>query len=98
MPARTPHADASLGLALAMLVASTVPLVLLDSNLDVVGLSASFCNGFGIDPAGAVGRPFSALGDGEWNAPQLRSLLELTIVCFKQKTAYEMDLRREGRD
>jgi two-component sensor histidine kinase len=99
MPARTPPPpDASLGLALAMLAASTAPLVLLDAELNVVGLSTSFARNFQIDPVGAAGRAFSALGGGEWSAPQLRSLLELTLSGATEIDAYEMDLRRAGED
>src|ERR1700678_1975415 len=98
MPARTlPHSDAKLGLALAMLAASTAPLVLLDGDLHIVGLSASFSQSFRIDPAGVAGHAFSALGEGEWASPQLRSLLELTLSGATEIDAYEMDLTREGQ-
>src|SRR5580698_6752484 len=98
MPARTPQTDASRGLALAMLSASTAPLVLLDGALKIVGLSASFAERFQIEPVGATGRSFSTLGHGEWRAPQLRALLELTLSGATEIDAYEMDLRREGQD
>jgi two-component sensor histidine kinase len=99
MPARTPtHPDAPLGLALEILAASAAPLVLLDSHLNVVGVSTSFAHGFQIDRAGALGRPFVELGDGEWGAPQLRALLELTLAGSTEIDAYEMDLRRGDED
>jgi two-component sensor histidine kinase len=99
MPARTPaHPDAALGLALKILAASAAPLVLLDSDLGVVGVSTSFANSFLINRVEAVGRPFFELGDGEWGAPQLRALLELTLSGSTEIDAYEMDLRREGDD
>ena len=97
MPAHTPsHPDAAFGLALAILAASAAPQALLDANLNVVGLSASFAESFDIDPGGAIGRPFLELGDGEWRVPQLRSLLELTVSGSTEIDAYEMDLKREG--
>jgi len=80
-----------------MLAASTAPLVLLDSDLNIVGLSASFSQSFRIDPAGVAGHAFSALGEGEWASPQLRSLLELTLSGATEIDAYEMDLTREGQ-
>jgi len=81
-----------------MLSASTAPLVLLDGALKIVGLSASFAERFQIEPVGATGRSFSTLGHGEWRAPQLRALLELTLSGATEIDAYEMDLRREGQD
>jgi two-component sensor histidine kinase len=84
-------------LALAMLAASAAPLVLLDSELKVVGLSASFVNGFQIE-ADTVGRSFFELGDGEWNVPQLRSLLELTVSGSTEIDAYEMDLKLDDAE
>jgi two-component sensor histidine kinase len=99
MPARKPpHPDATLGLALAMLAASAAPLVLLDRDLNVVGLSAAFSRSFEIDPAGSVGRSFFELGDGEWHVPQLRALLELTVSGSTEIDGYEMDLKRDGAD
>src|SRR5580693_1248971 len=97
MPAHTPPpADASLGLALAMLAASAAPLVLLDGQLNVIGVSASFSHGFQIDPVTATGQSFFALGVGEWDVPQLRSLLELTLSGSTEIDAYEMDLNFAG--
>jgi two-component sensor histidine kinase len=81
-----------------MLSASTAPLVLLDGDLNVVGLSASFADRFQIEPIGVAGRSFSTLGHGEWGAPQLCALLDLTLSGATEIDAYEMDLRREGRD
>jgi two-component sensor histidine kinase len=96
MPARSSlHPDAALGLALAMLTASAAPLVLLDGDLKVLGVSASFADVFQIG-RDALGRSFFGLGDGEWNVPQLRSLLELTISGATEINAYEMDLKRAG--
>jgi two-component sensor histidine kinase len=97
MPARTPALPAAtLGLALAMLAASTAPLVLLDAELNVVGLSVSFARAFQVDPDLAAGHPLVELGEGEWGAPQLRSLLELTLSGATEIDAYEMDLKRDG--
>ena len=98
MPAHTPpHPDATLGLALAMLAASTVPLVLLDGDLHVVGLSASFASSFEVDADTAAGGSFFDLGDG-WRTPQLRTLLELTVLGSTEIDAYEMDLKRKGKE
>jgi PAS domain S-box-containing protein len=87
--------DPALGLAGAVIASSTAPLVLLDGDLDVIAASMSFCEHFGIDPASVQGRQLFALGAGEWDVPQLRSLLESTAAGDAQIAAYEMDLKGE---
>ena len=97
MPNHRPiRPDATLGLALAMLASSTVPLVLLDDALNVVAVSASFCRAFAIDPDSAADQPLSALGAGEWDTRQLRSLLETTLTGAAEIEAYEIDLKLGG--
>jgi len=85
-----------LGLSLAMLAASAVPQALLDSRLHVLGVSASFSRAFQVEPAAVAGGSFLALGSGEWDVPQLRSLLEITLSGATEIDAYEMDLKRDG--
>jgi two-component sensor histidine kinase len=95
MPTPTSHfEDPGLGLALAMVVSSTAPLLLLDGELNIVACSASFCRAFEIDPATAQGAQLFALGKGEWNVPQLRSLMAATLSGDADIDAYEMDLQR----
>jgi two-component sensor histidine kinase len=84
-------------LALAMIEASTAPLVLLDSALNVVAASASFCRVFDIDSEDLAGRPFLDLGSGEWNLPQLTSLFSVTVAGAAEVDAYEIDLKRPGQ-
>ncbi len=99
MSARGPiHPDAALDLALAVIASSTAPLVLLDGDLNVIAASGSFYRAFEIEPAGAPGQPLFALGDGEWDVPQLRSLLRATSDGYAAIEAYEMDLEREGQE
>jgi two-component sensor histidine kinase len=81
-----------------MLAASAAPLALLDADLNVVGLSDSFARSFQIDPKLATGHSLVELGEGEWGAPQLRSLLELTLSGATEIDSYEMDLKREGKE
>jgi two-component sensor histidine kinase len=90
--------DAGSSLALAMVAASTVPVALLDGDLIVVGLSASFCNAYTINAVSATGQPFLGLGAGEWDVPQLRSLLENTVAGIADVDAYEMSLTMAGRE
>ncbi|HZK99601.1 MAG TPA: histidine kinase dimerization/phosphoacceptor domain -containing protein [Caulobacteraceae bacterium] len=91
------HPEAALSLALAVIASSTAPVVLLDGDLTIVAASASFFRSFGIDPASAPDRPLFALGAGEWDVAQLRSLLKSTLSGSAEIDAYEMDLVREGR-
>ena len=85
-------------LALALVASSDAPILLLDGDLAVVAASASFCGAFKIDPAATDGRSLFALGAGEWDVPQLRSLLRVTLSGGAQVGAYEMDLKPPGRD
>jgi len=88
-----PHA---FSLMLAVIASSEAPLVLLDGDLNVIAASASFCRDFQIAPASVPGNRLFALGQGEWDAPQLKSLLEGTASGAAEVHAYEFDLKREG--
>ncbi len=91
----TPLPDADLSLALAVVASSAAPLLLLDGDLIVVAASTSFCQTFAIDPALTEGVEVFKLGNGEWNAPRLSSLLTATLSGAKVE-AYEMDLAING--
>jgi len=94
MAARIPlQSDGPLNLDLAVVASATSPLVLLDGDLTVIAASGSFCREFQIDPADAPGRQIFALGVGEWNIPQLRSLLNATASGDAAIDAYEMDFK-----
>jgi two-component sensor histidine kinase len=93
-----PHEpDVTLGLALALVASSSAPLLLLDRDLTVVAASASFCKCFPIAPAGVRDRRLGDLGAGEWNVPQLISLLNATASGHAEVTDYEMNLQRDGQ-
>jgi two-component sensor histidine kinase len=96
MAALTPDysEEAALSLAMAVVASSRGPLLLLDGDLNIVAASASFTRIFEVDAAGAVGGQLSAVGHGEWDLPQLRSLLVATLSGAAQIEAYEIDLRR----
>jgi two-component sensor histidine kinase len=83
-------------LALALVASSDAPILLLDGELTVIAASDSFSRAFHIDPATAAGRSLFALGGGEWNVPQLHSLLSATL-SGAAVDAYEMDLKRPGQ-
>ena len=87
----------ALSLMLAVIASSRAPLVLMDGGLKVIAASSSFCRDFEIEPASVPGVRFPALGQGEWGAPQITSLLEGTAAGAAEVHAYEFDLEREGR-
>ena len=89
-----PESASSLGMALV--VTSSTPLILLSEELVVKAASGSFCRSFSIDCGTAVGKELFALGEGEWEIPQLRSLLKATAAGKAAIDAYEMDLKRGG--
>jgi two-component system, sensor histidine kinase PdtaS len=95
-PQSPPEKIVALNLGLALVAASSVPLLLLDYDLTVVAASASFCASFHIDPATVAGCRLAALGKGEWNLPQLAALLRATGSGFAEIDGYETDLKREG--
>ena len=85
-------------LAMALVESSKAPLLLLDNEVVVIGASGSFCNAFNLDPSTIANRRLADLGAGEWDVPQLNSLLRATIGGAAEIDAYEMDLVRKGRD
>jgi two-component system, sensor histidine kinase PdtaS len=87
----------SLNLGLALVAMSNVPLMLLDKDLAVIAASKSFCRAFQIDIAQVEGCILSELGVGEWDKPQLNSMLRATAAGFTEIEGYEIDLKREGR-
>src|SRR5690606_7800196 len=89
MMTHTTHPDVALNLALAVITASDAPALLLDQNFTIIAASTSFCRAFALDPRQAVGRTPLELGDGEWDVPQLRTLLGVTFHGDAQIESYE---------
>lgn len=82
---------------MAIIGSSAEPLLLLNPDLTIIAASASFCRSFDIESASVAGQMVTALGAGEWNVPQLKSLLKATASGRAKISAYEMDLEAEGR-
>ena len=63
---------------LAENIANTVsePLIVLDGNLQVVSASASFYAHFQVTPEQTIGCNIYDLGNGQWNIPTLRQLID----------------------
>jgi two-component sensor histidine kinase len=87
--------------ALAQAMVDTVrePLIVLDKDLRVVAASQSFYVKFSTDPEDTQGKHFYELGDGEWDIPKLRLLLEKIIPDHGAMEEYEVehDFVRIGR-
>lgn len=92
----SPPLVAAESLALALIHASRAPVLLLDANCRIVGASDSFCAAFGFASDSVAGCDLGSLGEGEWDVPQLRSLLRSTFARTASVDAYEMDLVRSG--
>jgi two-component sensor histidine kinase len=79
--------------ALAQGIVDTVrePVVVLDSELRVIAASRSFYSAFMVKPADTQGRLLYALGDGQWDIPKLRVLLEKIIPEKGVMEGYEVE-------
>ncbi len=67
------------------------PLIILDSDLRVVVASRAFYDIFNVKYGEVFGRSFYDLGNGEWNSPALRVLLEQIIPEKTVVEAYEIE-------
>src|SRR5688572_1666834 len=86
-------AEAAASLAVAVVVSSKAPLLLLDDDFRVVAASDSFCDAFGVDPATARGGSVFDLGSGAWDTPKLRSTLRAVVSGGGEIDAYETDIK-----
>jgi PAS domain S-box-containing protein len=86
----------TLGLARALIDASNVPLLLFDGDLRLITASRAFLTAFGWGEE-AHGRALAALGDGDWDTPQLRNLLMSALSDGEDAGPYETDLLKTGR-
>jgi chemotaxis protein methyltransferase CheR len=67
--------------ALAQSIVDTVrePVIVLDKELRVIAASRSFYSAFEVSPEETQGKLLYALGDGQWDIPKLRLLLDKII-------------------
>jgi len=79
--------------ALAQGIVDTVrePVVVHDQELRVIAASRSFYSAFGVSPEETQGKLLYALGDGQWDIPKLRVLLEKIIPEHGLITDYEVE-------
>ena len=92
-PNRQPIMDIDDGRALAQAIVDTIrePLLVLDKDLRVVTANRSFYSTFKMDMQDVQGCPVYALGDGQWNIPELRLLLEKIAPQHAVMEAYEVE-------
>ena len=78
---------------LAQAIVDTIhePLLVLDGDLRVMAASRSFYEGFRVDPAQTSGCLLYDLGDGQWDIPALRILLETIIPQQTAMDDFEVD-------
>ncbi|MEI9936433.1 MAG: chemotaxis protein CheB [Pseudomonadota bacterium] len=69
------------------------PIVLLDSELKIMRVNPAFCSEFSTDASGAEGRFLYELGDGQWNIPELRRLLEELLPERKNFEGFPVELK-----
>jgi chemotaxis protein methyltransferase CheR len=67
------------------------PLLVLDRNLRVITANRAFCQTFSMDRQSIEDRPVYALGDGQWNIPALRLLLENIVPHHGVMEGYEVE-------
>ena len=93
MADHNPLAAVARGHTLAEAIVDTVrePLVVLDRDLRVITASRSFYRTFAVEPQDTQGRRLYELGDGQWDIPALRIVLEDIIPRHRTVEAYEVE-------
>jgi two-component sensor histidine kinase len=90
---REQFTDAADACALAQAIVDTIHelVVVLDKELRVIAASGSFYSAFKVSPEETQGRLLYALGDGQWDIPKLRLLLEKIIPEHGVMKGYEVE-------
>ena len=90
---RKQFADVEDACTLAQAIVDTVrePALVLDKALRVIAASRSFYSLFQVTPEDTQGRPLYELGDGQWDIPKLRLLLEKIIPEHGVMEDYEVE-------
>jgi two-component sensor histidine kinase len=80
---------------LAQAIVDTVrePLLVLDTDLRVLAASRSFYRAFKVSPSTTQGQLLYELGDGQWDIPELRTLLERIVPEHGVMEDYEVEHR-----
>jgi PAS domain S-box-containing protein len=81
------------------IIEAVPPLLVLDQELRVQTANESFCKAFKISARQVLNRPVYQLGNGQWNIPKLRTLLEEVLSKKKVFKNFEVthDFEKIGR-
>ena len=95
---RDQFTDVADSCALAQSIVDTVrePVMVLDKGLRVIAASQSFYSAFKVRPEDTQGRLLYTLGDGQWDIPKLRVLLEKIIPEHGVMEGYEVEHQFPG--
>jgi PAS domain S-box-containing protein len=78
------------------IIEAVPPLLVLDEDLRVLTANESFCKAFKISRIYTVNRPVYELGNGQWNIPKLRTLLEEVLPRKSLFKDFEVTHQFEG--
>src|ERR1700690_730532 len=71
-------------------------ILILDANMRVLSANRSFFNIFKVDAANTIGTLLYDLGNGQWNIPELRVLLEDILSKNETVDSYEIEHKFES--
>lgn len=89
--------DVALSLTLAVVTHAPAPLLLLDGQLNIIAASASFCTVFGFDDAQLRGKRLYDLHGGNWDNPELRSLMAETLSSDEMQESQDFAIQRPSQ-
>ncbi|MHB8302882.1 MAG: PAS domain-containing protein, partial [Acidobacteriaceae bacterium] len=67
------------------------PLLVLDTELRVIAMNGPFQSTFKVSPDQTLNQPLFMLGNGQWNIPKLRELLEQVLSKRQAVTDFEVE-------
>jgi len=85
------QAEATLNYAENILHTLREPFVVLDKNLQILTVNQAFCRTFNLRMEEVTGRPFYQVGNGQWDLPGLRTLLEEALSHNTIAEDYEIE-------
>ncbi|MEO8945273.1 MAG: chemotaxis protein CheB, partial [Gemmatimonadaceae bacterium] len=93
------QSEASRRYAEAIVETVREPLLVLDDRLRVLSANRAFYDGFGTSPADTADRALFELGNGQWDIPRLRGLLERVLADGEafNEVEVEHDFPGKGR-
>jgi PAS domain S-box-containing protein len=90
------EADAARNLAQALVETAREPLIVLAFDLTVRSANDAFCRRFDLRPEDSAGRRIYDLGNGQWNIPRLRELLDEVLQAGEARQDFVLEHRFDG--